>query len=79
MREDIENDLTNTATKRPNVPPLQSASTEFKPMNLPDFQSEITLPDDVSSEDLISLFTTYYTLEIIDQIVYYTNNHTRTS
>jgi hypothetical protein len=77
MREDIENDPTDTATKRPNAPPLQKAGHEFIPMDLPDFEPRITLPDDASPVDPISLFTMYYTPEIIDEIVYYTNKHTR--
>jgi nitric oxide reductase large subunit len=46
-------------------------------MILPDFDFEITLPDDVSPDDPISLFTMYYTPEIIDTIVQYTNNYQR--
>ena len=78
MREDIENDPTDQGTKRPNAPPLKKAGSQFKPMDLPDFDFDITLPDDASPEDPISLFTMYYTPEIIDKIVEYTNNHFRT-
>jgi hypothetical protein len=38
-------------------------------MILPDFDFEITFSDDVSLDDLITLFTMYYTPEIIDTIV----------
>jgi hypothetical protein len=34
---------------------------------------EITLPLNTSPDDLISLFTLYYTPEIIESIVRYTN------
>ena len=79
MTEDIINDPTDRGTKRPNAKPLSKAGCKFTPMILPDFDFEITLPDDVSPDDPISLFTMYYTPEIIDTIVRYTNNYQRTS
>jgi hypothetical protein len=78
MPEDIENDPTDQGTNRPNAAPLKKAGSESTPMNLPNFSFEITLSEDVSTDDPISLFTLYYTPEIIDQIVYYTNQHYRT-
>ena len=77
MPEDIINDPTDKGTKRPNAKPLLKAGHQFIPMILPDFEFDITLPDDVSPDDLITLFTMYYTLEIIDTIVQYTNQYQR--
>jgi nitric oxide reductase large subunit len=77
MPEDIINDPTDGGTKRPNAKPLLKAGRKFTPMILPDFDFEITLPDNVSPDDPITLFTMYYTPEIIDTIVQYTNQYQR--
>jgi hypothetical protein len=69
MRENIKNNLTNSATKRPNSPLLKKLGSYFIPIELDDFGYKITLPDHVSPNDLISLFTLYYTLEIVKKIV----------
>ena len=69
MSEDIINNPTDRGTKRPNAKPLLKAGHKFIPMILPDFDFEITLPDNVSLDDAISLFTMYYTPEIINTIV----------
>jgi hypothetical protein len=42
-------------------------------MECPDFDIEITLLLNTSPDNLISLFTLYYTSEIIESIVCYTN------
>ena len=46
-------------------------------MNLPNFGFQMTLPEDASPNDQITLFTMYYPLEIIDIIVKHTNNYIR--
>jgi hypothetical protein len=77
MPEDIINDLTDRGTKRLNAKPLLKAGRKFTLMILPDFDFEITFPDDVSPDDPITLFTMYYTPKIIDTIVQYTNQYQR--
>jgi hypothetical protein len=77
MPKGVINDPTDRGTKRPNAKPIITAAHEFFLMYLPDFDFEITLPDDVSPDDPISLFTMYYTSEIVEQIVKYTNNYQR--
>ena len=74
MPESIEFDPTDKGTLRPNVPSLQDHRTKFIPIECPDFELQITLPHHVSSDDLITLFTLYYTKELISSIVRYTNN-----
>jgi hypothetical protein len=69
MTEDIINDLTDKGTKRPNTKLLLKARHKFIPMILPDFDFKITFPNNVFSDDLISLFTMYYTPKIINTIV----------
>ena len=44
-------------------------------MELPDFGWDITLLENASPDDPITLFTMYYTLEIIDLIVENTNKY----
>ena len=74
MPEGTEPDPTDRGTQRPNVAPLQEKGTEFIPFECPDFEFEITLPADTSPEDPITLFTLYYTLEIVQEIVKHTNS-----
>ena len=46
-------------------------------MELPGFGYEITLPEYTSPDDPITLFTLYYTPEIMDLIVEKTNDYMR--
>jgi hypothetical protein len=69
MTKDIINDLTNKGIKRSNTKPLLKAKHKFILIILLDFDFKITLFDNVSLNNLISLFTMYYTPEIIDTIV----------
>ena len=62
-------DLTDKGTQRPNALSLQKREDKFISLECPDFEFEISLPSDVSPNDLIALFILYYTLEIIDSIV----------
>jgi hypothetical protein len=75
MPKDVINDPTDKGTKRPNAKPIITAAHEFFPIYLPDFDFKITFPDNVSPDDPISLFTIYYTSEIVKQIVQYTNDY----
>jgi len=77
MPEDTTFDSTDKGTLRPNAKPLRTKGDTFTPMQLPNFSWEITLPENVSPDDLITLFTIYYTPEIIDIIVKKTNNYMR--
>jgi len=75
MPEDTVFDPTDKGTLRPNAKPLQSKGDAFYPINLPNFGWEITLPEDVSADDPITLFTMYYPPKIIDIIVKKTNEY----
>jgi hypothetical protein len=77
MPEDTVFDPTNKGTLCPNAKPLQKKGDAFQPMQLPDFGWEITLPENASPDDPITLFTLYYTPEIIDLIVEKTNKYVR--
>ena len=79
MPEDTIFDSTDKGTLRPNAPPLRKKGEAFKPMQLPDFGWEITLPENTSPDDPITLFSMFYTPEIIDIIVEKTNEYTRNS
>lgn len=74
MPEGTEPDPTDRGTQRPNLRPLPRKGDRFIPMKCPNFEMEITLPPDTSPDDPISLFTLYYSPEIIESIVRYTNN-----
>ena len=77
MPEDTVFDPTDKGTLRPNAKPLRVKGDAFYPMKLPDFDWEITLPENTSPDDPITLFTMYYTPEIIDIIVEKTNSYLR--
>jgi hypothetical protein len=77
MPEDIITNPTDQGILRPNAPPLRTKGEAFIPINLPDFGFQITLLEDASPNNPITLFTIYYPLEIIDIIVKYTNNYIR--
>jgi len=77
MPEETIFDPTNRGTLRPNTKPLRKKWTAFKPMKLPDFGWEITLPEHTSPDDPITLFTLYYIPEIMDLIVKKTNEYMR--
>ena len=75
MPKDTVFDPTDKGTLRPNALPLQTKGDAFIPMKLPDFSWEITLPENTSPNDPITLFTMYYTPEIMDMIVKMTNEY----
>jgi hypothetical protein len=71
--EDIITDTTNPGTRWPKTLVLKTKSDHFEPIKLPDFEPEIHLPDYMSPDDPIIIFTLYYTPEIIKQIIENTN------
>lgn len=77
MPEDIMFDSTDKGTIRPNAKPLRKKANAFKPMELPNWGREITLPDTTSPDDPFTLFTMYYTPEMIDLITRHTNDYVR--
>ena len=75
MLEDIVFNLTDKGTLCPHAKPLQKKGDIFQLIKLPDFSQEITLLENVSPDNPITLFTLYYTPEIIDLIVEKTNKY----
>jgi hypothetical protein len=69
MLEGTEPDPTDQGTQRPNAPSLRKKRDKFIPFECLDFDFKITLPPDTSPDNLITLFTLYYTPEIIESIV----------
>jgi hypothetical protein len=69
IRENIENDLINNVTKRPNSSLLKKSGSYFIRIKLDDFGYKITLFNYVSPDNLISLFTLYCTSELAKKIV----------
>jgi hypothetical protein len=70
-------DSTDKGTLRPDKELLESTGDKFVPIKLPDFDWEIHLPENTSPDNPITLFTIYYTPEIMDMIIKNTNNYTR--
>jgi hypothetical protein len=77
MPKDTITDTTNPRTYWPKVLVLKTKSDHFEPMKLPDFEPEIHLPDHMSPDNPITIFTLYYTPEIIKQIIENTNLNSR--
>jgi hypothetical protein len=77
MPEETVFDPIDKGTLRPNAQPLRVKGDAFYPIELPDFGYEIALLENTSPDDLITLFTMYYTPEIINIIVKKTNNYLR--
>jgi hypothetical protein len=79
MPEDIITDPTDPGTRRPKAQPLKTKSNNFKPIKLLEFYTEIYFPAYISSDDPITLFIIYYSLEIIEYIIEITNLNPRIS
>jgi hypothetical protein len=77
MPENIITDSTDPGTCWPKAKLLKTKSDRFDPIKLSDFYTEIHLPDYVSADDPIALFTIYYPPEIIEYIVRITNLNPR--
>ena len=75
MPEDTVFNPTDKGTLRLNAKPLQTKGDAFYLMKLLDFSWEITLLEHVSPDNLITLFTLCYMLEIINLIVEKTNRY----
>jgi hypothetical protein len=75
MPKDTVFNSTNKGTLRPNTKPIRKKGDVFKPIKLLNFAWEITLLENTSPDDSITLFIMYYTPEIIDIIVKKTNNY----
>jgi hypothetical protein len=79
MPEDTEFDPTDQGTLRSNTFPLKKKGDHFDPLEIKDFELEITLPEHVSPNDPIILFILYYSPEIISIIVSSTNSYKQKS
>lgn len=75
MPEATISDPTDKGTLRPNAKALPEKGDVFIPMKLPDFNHQIRLPPHADPNDPISLFSLYYTLEIIDWMTGCTNSY----
>jgi hypothetical protein len=75
MLEDTKFDPTNKGTLCPNVKLMRTKGDAFYLIKLAPFGWGIILLKHVSPDDLITLFTIYYTLEIINIIVKKINKH----
>jgi hypothetical protein len=69
MPEGTKPDLINRGTQRLNAPLLCKKKDKFILFKCLDFDFKITLPLNTSLDNLITLFTLYYTLKIIESIV----------
>jgi hypothetical protein len=69
MPEETVFDPTDKGTLRPNTKLLRKKGAAFYLVQLPYFDSKIILPEHTSPDNPITLFTLYYTPEIMDLTV----------
>jgi hypothetical protein len=69
MLKGTKPDPINQGTQRPNASLLRKKEDKFIPFKYLDFDFKITFSLDTSLDNLITLFTLYYTLKIIELIV----------
>jgi hypothetical protein len=74
MSKGTKLDPTNQETQRLNTSLLRKKKDKFIPFKCLDFDFKITLSLNTSPDNLITFFTLYYTLKIIELIVQHTNN-----
>ena len=65
MPEDIKYNLIDKRTLRPKAPLIINRGSYYEPMEISDLEVEICLLEHVSPNDPITIFTLYYSLEII--------------
>src|ERR1700712_5395506 len=75
MSEGVMPDVGDTRTTRPKVPPISEKGDHFEPFPCPPFQRTINLPTTASASSPISLFKLYFTQEIMEGIIEYTNRN----
>jgi hypothetical protein len=69
MPKGTEPDPTDQGTQRSNTALLQKKKDKFILFKCSDFEFKITFLINTSPDNSITLFTLYYTLEIIESIV----------
>jgi hypothetical protein len=77
MLENIEFDPTDQGTFCPKIRPLIKKKDSFEPIEILDFEFNICFLECISPDDLIIIFSLYYTPEIISTIVSSTNSYSR--
>jgi len=75
MPESTKYNPTDKRTLRLNITPLRVKGAYFILINIPKIRFKIILFDIICADDLIQLWSLYYTLEIIDYIVSYINDY----
>ena len=70
-------DPTDLGTLRPDEPAIHKVGTCFRPLEVDERPTHITLPKNVTPLRPYSLFELYYSPEIIDSIVQATNAYDR--
>jgi hypothetical protein len=75
MAEDMQPDPILDGTYRPRAKPIKEGSGPFIPFHCLDFQPQIKLPLSVSSTDPFAIFSLFFTDEILQEIVDFTNQN----
>jgi hypothetical protein len=72
----VVGDSTDPAgTLRPNLPPEPKTGDNFDPMPHPEFNHEISLPEDINPMDPLAIFDLFYSPEQLAILVKNTNTH----
>lgn len=73
MPKDIIIDTTDPRTRQPKAAFLKTKKNHFEPMKLPNFETDIHLPNYISLDNPIIFFILYYIPEIIKEMILVTN------
>jgi hypothetical protein len=66
-------DSTDPGTLRPNIAPEPSTGDHFEPLICPEFDHCTNLPLDLKTDDVFGIWSLFFTKELLDMFVLYTN------
>ncbi len=66
-------DSTDPGTLRPNIKPEPTTGDHFEPLFCPEFEHCTNLPPGVKTNDVFGIWSLFFTQELVELIVLYTN------
>src|ERR1700738_426945 len=66
-------DSTDPGTLRPDIEPESTTGDHFEPLVCPEFDHQTNLPPRLKTDDVFGIWSLFFTRQLIDLIVLYTN------
>ncbi len=66
-------DSTDPGTLCPNIEPEPTTGDHFEPLFCPEFERRINLPPGLKGDDVFGIWSLFFTRELVELIVLYTN------